>query len=158
GKIIELLREKKEEEVDKLRVKFKGNEESLQKKYNRLLEKLSKEETDTKTVTTESVLSIGATVLGAFLGRTKVGNLSSGMTGLRRANRIFKEKKDVSFVKNQIEELTKDIEKLEGELNEKIVEISEKFNIDNYEIETLSLQPRKTDISNLSVSLLWESK
>lgn len=158
GKIIELLRERKEEEVDKLRVKFKGKEESLQKKYNRLLEKLSKEETDTKTITTESVLSIGATVLGAFLGRTKVGNLSSGMTGLRRANRIFKEKKDVSFVKNQIEELTKEIDKLEGELNEKIVEISDKFNVDNYEIETISLQPRKTDISNLSVSLLWESR
>ena len=158
GKIIELLRERKEEEVNKLRVKFKGKEESLQKKYNRLLEKLSKEETDAKTLTTESVLSFGATVLGAFLGRTKVGNLSSGMTGLRRANRIFKEKKDVSFVKNQIEELTKDIEKLEGELNEKIVEISDKLNMDNYEIETLSLQPRKTDISSLSVSLLWESR
>jgi len=157
-KIIELLREKREEEVDKLRVKFKGKEESLQKKYNRLLEKLSKEETDAKTLTTESVLSFGATVLGAFLGRTKVGNLSSGMTGLRRANRIFKEKKDVSFVKNQIEELTKDIEKLEGELNEKIIEISDKFNIDNYEIETISLQPRKTDISNVYVSLLWESR
>jgi len=157
-KILELLRERKDEEVDKLRVKFKGKEEILQKKYNRLLEKLGKEETDTKTATTESVLSLGATLLGAFLGRTKVGNLSSGMTGLRRANRIFKEKKDVSLVKNQIEELTKDIEKLEGELNEKIVEISEKFNIDNYEIETLSLQPRKTDISNIYVSLLWESK
>ena len=130
----------------------------LQKKYNRLLEKLGKEETDTKTVTTESVLSLGATLLGAFLGRTKVGNLSSGMTGLRRANRIFKEKKDVNLVKNQIEELTKEIEKLEGELNEKIVEISEKFDIDNYEIETFSLQPRKSDISNLSVSLLWESR
>ena len=157
-KILELLRERKDEEVDKLRVKFKGKEEILQKKYNRLLEKLGKEETDTKTATTESVLSLGATLLGAFLGRTKVGNLSSGMTGLRRANRIFKEKKDVSLVKNQIEELTKDIEKLEGELNEKIVEISDKLNIDNYEIETLSLQPRKTDISNIYVSLLWESK
>ena len=157
-KILELLRERKDEEVDKLRVKFKGKEEILQKKYNRLLEKLGKEETDTKTATTESVLSLGATLLGAFLGRTKVGNLSSGMTGLRRANRIFKEKKDVSLVKNQIEELTKDIEKLEGELNEKIVEISDKLNIDNYEIETFSLQPRKTDISNLSVSLLWESR
>jgi phage host-nuclease inhibitor protein Gam len=68
------------------------------------------------------------------------------MTGLRRANRIFKEKKDINLVKNQIEELTKEIEKLEGELNEKIVEISEKFDIDNYEIENLSLQPRKTEL------------
>lgn len=157
-KIIELLRERKDEEVYKLRGIFKGKEETLQKKYNRLLEKLGKEETDTKTATTESVLSLGATLLGAFLGRTKVGNLSSGVTGLRRANRIFKEKKDVSLVKNQIEELTKEIDKLEGELNEKIVEISDKFNIDNYEIETISLQPRKTDISNIYVSLLWESK
>lgn len=157
-KIVELLREKKDEEVDKLREKFEKKEEKLQKKYNRLLEKLEKEETDTKTATTDSVLSLGASVLGVFLGRTKVGNLGSGVTGLRRANRIFKEKKDVRFVKNQIEELTNEIEKLEGELNEKIEEISEKLDIDNYEIETLSLQPKKTDISNVYVSLLWESR
>ena len=119
---------------------------------------MEKEETDTKTATTESVLSLGATVLGAFLGRTRVGNLSSGVIGLRRANRIFKEKKDVIFVRNQIEELIKEIKEIEGELNEKIEEISEKFDIDNYEIETLNLQPRKTDISNVYVSLLWESR
>lgn len=157
-KIIELLREKKDEEVDKLRGKFEKKEERLQKKHNRLLEKLEKEETDIKTATTDSVLSLGASVLGLFLGRTKVGNLGSGATSLRRANRIFKEKKDVSLVKNQIEELTKDIEKLEGELNEKIEETSEKFDIDNYEIETLSLQPKRTNISNIYVSLLWESR
>ena len=156
-KVIELLREKKDEEVDKLREKFEKKEETLQKKYNNLLGKLEKEETDTKTATTDSVLSLGASVLGAFLGRTKVGNLSSGVVGLRRANRIFKERKDVRLVKDKIEDLTKEIEELEGELNEKIEEISEKMNIDNYEIETFSLQPKKSDISNLSVSLLWES-
>jgi len=79
------------------------------------------------------------------------------VVGLRRANRIFKERKDVRLVKDKIEDLTKEIEELEGELNEKIEEISEKMNIDNYEIETFSLQPKKSDISNLSVSLLWES-
>ena len=97
-------------------------------------------------------------MLGAFLGGTRIGNLSSGVIGLRRANRIFKEKKDVSLVKNQIEELTKEIKEIGEEFNEKVEEISEKFDIDNYEIETLNLQPRKTDISNVYVSLLWESR
>jgi len=157
-KIIELLREKKDEEVDKLREKIEKKEGRLQKKHNRLMEKLEKEETDIKTVTTDSVLSLGASVLGVFLGRTKIGNLGSSATSLRRANRIFKEKKDVSLVKNQIEELTKEIKEIEWELSEKIEEISEKFDIDNYEIETLSLQPKKTNISNIYVSLLWESR
>jgi hypothetical protein len=157
-KIIELLREKKDEEVEKLREKFEKKEKTLQKKYSNLLGKLEKEETDTKTVTTESVLSLGAIILGAFLGRTKVGNLSSGMTGLRRANRIFKEKKDVNLVKDKIKDLTEEIEKLEEELSKKIEDISEKINIENYEIETFNLQPRKSDISNLNISLLWESK
>jgi hypothetical protein len=157
-KIIELLREKKDEEVDKLKEKIGKKEERFQKKYNRLLEKLEKEETDIKTATTDSVLSLGASVLGVFLGRTKIGNLGSGATSLRRANRIFKEKKDVSLVKNQIEELTKEIKEIEWELSEKIEDISEKFDIDNYEIETLSLQPKKTNISNIYVSLLWESR
>jgi hypothetical protein len=157
-KVIELLREKKDEEVDKLREKFEKKEKTLQKKYSNLLGKLEKEETDTKTVTTESVLSLGASLLGAFLGRTKIGNLSSGMTGLRKVNRIFKEKKDVNLVKDKIKDLTEEIEKLEEELSEKIEDISEKINIENYEIETFNLQPRKSDISNLNISLLWESK
>jgi phage host-nuclease inhibitor protein Gam len=79
------------------------------------------------------------------------------MTSLRRAGRIFKEKKDVNLVKSQIEELTREIQNLERTLNEEIEKISQKFNIDNYKIETLSLQPKRTDITNVKVDLLWEA-
>ena len=96
-------------------------------------------------------------MLGVFLGRTRVGTLNSGMTSLRRAGRIFKEKEDVNLVKSQIEELNKEIQSLEGTLNEEIEKISQKFNADNYKIETLSLQLKRTDITNLKVALLWES-
>jgi len=34
--------------------------------------------------------------------------------------------------------------------------MSEKFDIDNYNIETLSIKPKKTDIFGINVAILWE--
>lgn len=157
-KMIDYLRELKEKRIEQLKEKFEKKEALLQKKYNRLLEKLEKEEQDSKLAARDSVLSLGASVLGAFLGRTKIGNLSSGMTGLRRTSRIFSEKKDVNLAKRRIKELSGDIEALEIEFNDKVEEISEEMDVENYEMKTLSLQPRRTDIYNLSAALLWESR
>jgi hypothetical protein len=156
-KLIDLLKEEREKEVEQLREDYQKKGDTLQDKYASLSKKLEKEEIDSKTATTQSILSMGASVLGVFLGRTRIGTLDSGMTSLRRAGRIFKEKEDVNLVKSQIEELTKEIQNLEGTLNEEIEKISQKFNVDNYKIETLSLQLKRTDITNVNVALLWEA-
>ena len=81
------------------------------KDYVKLQEKLEKEEADVKAITTQSALSLGSSVLGALLGRTKVGTLNTGVTGLNRASRILKEKKDVELVKKKIETLSENVQR-----------------------------------------------
>lgn len=48
-----------------------------------------------------------------------------------------------------------DIEALEHKLEEKIDEINERYNVDNYEIESYIMKPRKTDINVEECALAW---
>lgn len=158
AQLSEVLREEKDKEVEKLTEKYTKKEEKLEKDNIKLLEKLEKEETQVKTATTQSALSLGSSVLGVLLGRTKIGTLGTSVTGLNKASRVLKEKKDVEIVKKKIEKLKEDINGLEEELKESIEEISEKFDIENYKIETISIKPKKSDIFGIKVALLWESR
>jgi uncharacterized coiled-coil protein SlyX len=155
---MDLIREEKDEAIEKLTEKYAKKEEKLEKNYAKLLEKLEKEEADVKAATTQSALSIGSSVLGALLGRTKIGTLSASVTGLNKASRILKQKKDVDLVKKKIEKLTEDMKELEGELKQNIEDMSENFDIENYNIESISIKPKKSDIFGIKVALLWESR
>ncbi len=158
SRIMDLIREEKDKAVEKLTEKYTKKEEKLEKDYAKLLEKLEKEEAEVKAATTQSALSIGSSVLGALLGRTKVGTLSSSVTGLSKASRVLKQKKDVDLVKKKIEKLTVDINKLEEDLKQNIEDMSVEFDIDKYTIETISIKPKKSDIYGIKVALLWDSK
>ena len=158
SRVLDFIREDKDKAVEKLTEKYAMKEEKLEKEFIKLQEKLEKEEADVKAITTQSALTLGSSVLGALLGRTKVGTLNTGVTGLSRASRILKEKQDVERVKKKIDTLTENIQKLEDELKQSIEEMSGKFDIDNYTIETISVKPKKSDIFGINVSLLWEAE
>lgn len=158
SRILDLIREEKDKAVEKLTEQYAKKEEKLEKDYVKLQEKLEKEEADVKAITTQSALSLGSSVLGALLGRTKVGTLNTGVTGLNRASRILKEKKDVELVKKKIETLSENVQKLEEELKQNIEKMSAQFNIDNYTIDNISIKPKKSDISGINIALLWETE
>lgn len=158
SRLSDLIREDKDKAIEKLKVQYAKKEDKLEKDFVKLQEKLTKEEADVKAITTQSALSIGSSVLGALLGRTKVGTLNSSVTGLNRASRILKEKKDVELVQKKIELLNSNIQNIENELKEDIEKISLKYNVDNYSIETTSIKPKKSDIFAVSAAILWESE
>jgi len=158
SRVSDLIRAEKDKMVEKLTEQYAKKEEKLEKDFIRLQEKLEKEEADVKAITTQSALSLGSSVLGALLGRTKVGTLNTGVTGLGRASRILKEKKDVELVKKKIDALTENIQKLEDELKQSVENMSGKFDIDNYIIETISIKPNKSDIFGINIALLWETE
>jgi len=158
SRVMDLIREEKDKAIEKLTEKYAKKEEKLEKDYTKLLEKLEKEEADVKAATTQSALSIGSSVLGALLGRTKVGTLSASVTGLNKASRVLKQKKDVELVKKKIEKLNEDIKSLEEELEKNIEDMSGKFDIENYTIETISIKPKKSDIFGIKIAFLWESR
>jgi len=157
-RIADHMREKKEDAAEKLLAKFKVKRERLEKKLNTALVKIEKEKGDVTAKTTDTLLSIGTAVLGAFFGRKALSSstITKTASGIRKAGQVAKEKGDVQ----RAQEAVADIENMIQVLNEEQVEMLEKL-VDQYdpaqvEIETFAIKPRRSDIFDLQLCVLWE--
>ena len=152
------LNEKIDEEIEKLQIKFEKTENSLEKKLDKLLVKLEKEKNQASAKTTNTLISIGTSILGAFFGKsvlskTNIGKVASSARG---ASSILKERSDIKFVEEDIEDLSEEMEELKEKLEVQIEEINEDYAISNYEIEEFNLNLRRKDIYNTKIEILWE--
>jgi DNA-binding ferritin-like protein len=144
----DLLNEKKEQEIDKLQERYAKKEQTIFERLQRAQARVEKEEADS----TSSMIEAGIAVLGALFGRassTKIGRAVS------KGSRILKERGDMSRAQERVAQLEEALEALEYELEEKIDEINEKYSIDNCEIETFKIKPRKTDIDVELMGIVW---
>ncbi len=154
----DLLREKKDEAVEKLRTKYDTKQQRLEKQLQNALFKLEKEQLDVKSRTTDTILSFGVAVVGALFGRKSLsaGNVSRAATGMRNVGRVAKEKGDVKRAEEQAEGLRSELVQLTEEIEQQLAELSSSYSVDNFEIETFSIKPRRSDIYDIRMCLLWE--
>jgi hypothetical protein len=152
------LKELREEKIEKLQKKFDTKYKSYESKFTKLQIKLEKEEEDVSSKITDTVISVGMTFLGAFFGKKKLSasTLRKGAASLKKGKAVFKERGDVKNTQLLIDELQSTVEELEEALKLDIEEITESLNVDNYEISTLSIKPRRADITIEDFALLWE--
>lgn len=152
------LKEKKEEEIEKLQEKLKIRQDRLENKLDSALAKVEKEEADVSAKKTDTILSFGAAVVGAFFGRKALSatTITRAASSIRKMGRVSKEKQDVKRAMELVEALQEDLENLAVEIEEKVNIIAEKYEIDSLEIEEFSIKPRRSDIFNVRLALLWE--
>ncbi len=152
------LRGQKEEAVEKLRAKYQIQQERLEQKLDNALDRLEKEKGDVKAKTTDSLISFGVAVVGAFFGRKafSAANIGKAATGMRSVGRVAKEKSDVKRAEQDVEEIQNDLQELAVEIEEQVTKMSDSFTAENYEIETFTIKPRRSDIFDVRMVLLWE--
>jgi len=152
------LREDKEETVEKLVDKFQVKRERLEKQLDSAYAKLEKEKGDVSTKTTDTILSFGTAVLGAFLGRKKMSTSTMTRTasGIRKAGRIGKEKDDVKRAEEVAGQLDQELQELETEQNQALEKLTDDYDPTRVKTETFAIKPRRSDIFDVRVSLLWE--
>ena len=154
------LREKKEEAIEKLTEKFEKKRESFEKKHARALEKLAKEEEDVSQNKSNALLSFGMTILDALSGRKSIKRSTTSRAGstIRSMGKMYREKDDVARAEEKIAQIEEELYELEQELEETIDEIDSKYSLENFEIEKFYIKPRRSDIFDLELALLWESR
>lgn len=151
------LREQKEAAIEKLKEKFGQKQDRIEKQIETALDRVEKEKADVKSKTTDTILSFGSAILGAFLGRkaVSVGSLSKAATGIKNVGRVGKEKQEVKRAEEKVATLQDELAELSTELEEQVLELGELYTAEKYEVETFSIKPRRSDIFDLKVSLLW---
>ncbi len=144
------LDERKEEKLEKLKEQYEKKEKRLLEQLSRAKERVEKEKGDQMS----SLLNVGASILGALFGRTTATKIG---TTISRSSRAYKERGDVSRAEEKVAEIEEKIYDLEAELEEKIEALSEAYSMDNYEIESFSLKPKKRDITVEKIGIVWRA-
>jgi len=154
-KMIDVIRDKKTVTVEKLRKKYSTKGDRLQSKYGKLKIKLHKEQSDVSAMQTDSAMNLGMAVLGSFLGSATKRKTNRAISS---ASKVSKERSDVQRVNKEIMQVQRDMQELKNDLRRDINKIEQQFAFENYKIDTFYIKPRKADIYDVKVALLWEAE
>ena len=152
------LKNLRDEKIEKLENKFQTKIKRVEDKLERLQRKLQKEEDDVSSKTTDTLIDIGLTVMGALFGRKKLSSTTArrGASAFKKGKSVLKEKGDVESVQQMIQNTNEALENLYAQLEREIEAIEDKLNIDNHEIISFYITPRRSDITIKDIALLWQ--
>jgi hypothetical protein len=151
------MRERRDAEVEKLRVKFAPRLAMLQERVRKAQERVDREKAQVGQQSMQAAISLGATVLGAFLGRKLVStsNIGRATTTMRGASRISKEKEDVTRAAEGVEVLQQQLAELQSTFDQETARIQGETDAAQAPVDQVQLAPRKGDITVNTVALLW---
>lgn len=156
-RIRQLAREERDRQTEELREKYAVKIKRLDDKIRRAQDKLEKEQAQARESKVNAALSLGSTLLGAFLGRKGMSRttVNRTATSMRRAGRIRKESLDVDQAGEYLRELEMDMQELERQLTEEIDALRLKLDPDQGELETVHIRPKKINTVVRQVSPGW---
>jgi len=157
GRVRDARRAARDAAVEKLRQKAAGQLEALERKLASAEGRVSKEESQLASARTSTAISVGATVLGALLGRKarSVSNVGRASGALRSAGRAREQAEDVRLAKERSEGLRQEIQSLEEATRVELEALRASFDEGEPVIETLVIAPRKQDLSTEPFVLVW---
>lgn len=153
----ESLRDARDDEIDRLRDRFAARLARLDERIRKAEERVEREESQYSQQKMQTAISVGATVLDAFLGRKKMSRRSMGRatTAMRGAGRASREKDDIRRAEEAVAALRAERAGMEEEFASAIETTRDRFDVDAVEVETLSIAPRKSDITVQRLALAW---
>ena len=153
----QLASEKRDLEMERLRKKYSEKLESLQSRIRRAEQKVEKEESQYKHRRSDTILSVGSSILGALLGRKAISATNSrrASSSMRSFGRASKERDDVVRAKESLADIKADYEAMEDEFELEIKNLKSRMAIDEWELEALSVPARKGELEVEQLSLIW---
>jgi hypothetical protein len=152
-------REERDEQSEKLRLKYAPKLQVLQDRLLRAQQKLEQEKQQATSQTLDSVLSIGTSLLGAFLGGgRRSSSLNKVGSAARSMNRIGKERGDVGRAEDSVESVQARIAELESQFQDELALLTTRTDPATETFETLAVKPKKTNIQVQLVGLGWVAR
>jgi hypothetical protein len=156
-RLAQLMREKRDLEVEKLRKKYDKRFTTLKDRLMRAEQAIAREDEQAKASKMQTAISFGTAILGAFLGRKAVSAASAQRVGtaMRSASRVQKEKMDVARAQERAEAVRLQLSELDERLQEDIDAIEFSMDAEAEKLEEISVKPKSTDITLEIFGLAW---
>ena len=145
------LRELRDLETEKLRERYESKMRSLESKIRTAEDRVQREQAQFEQARWSSILTVGSSILGAFLGgrRTRV------TTAARGVGRASQQHSDIARAEESLRLLQDDMAGLENELREEIDQLTDQYNPENVELESTEIPPRKSDLKAKPPMIVW---
>jgi len=157
AKLVQKAHEERDLKIEKLRKSYGPKLVRLQDQIRRAQYRLQREQSQYGHQKMQTAVSVGATVLGALLGRKlgSAGNIGRATTSMRGVGRAAREKQDIALVQNEIKVLQERLLEMEAEFKAELSSLQQDFRPDELDVQEVFIKPRKSDISVSRIALVW---
>ena len=158
GRLRQGAREARDAALDKLRQKYAARQAALQERLRRAQQAVAREKQETAQAGIQTAISVGATVLGALFGRKAVSSTTIGRatTAARTAGRTMKQAGDVGRANETVEAVQQQIQDLDAQLQDELAAAQAATDPATEKLETITLRPKKADVTVRRVALVWK--
>jgi hypothetical protein len=153
----EATREGRDEATEKLRKKYAPKIAALQDRIRRAEQAVARESEQSSQAQLQTAISVGATLIGAFLGRKAISTTTLGRatTAARGAGRAMKERQDIGRAKENMEALQQQLADLEAEFQAEAEKLGRTADPTADTLERIAVRPQKQNIAVTLVALAW---
>ena len=150
-------REKRDENVEKLRRTYAPKIAALEERIRRAEQAAEREREQASQQKMQTAVSIGATLLGAFLGRKAVSTSTMGRaaTAARAGSRAWKEAQDVTRAVETVEALKQQLSDLEAQFAAETKALELAMGPATEAFDTVTVKLKKSNITVRLVALCW---
>jgi hypothetical protein len=150
-------REQRDKGAEALRQKYASKMATLQDRIRRAELTKEKQEAESRSSQVQAAISVGASILGAFLGRKTISatNIGRATTAIRSAGRVMKESKDVGIAEENVAALQQQLADLEAQFTSESDALAAATDPLNEKLDMTSIKPTKANIAVKLVALAW---
>ncbi|HWJ46935.1 MAG TPA: DUF87 domain-containing protein [Candidatus Udaeobacter sp.] len=150
-------RETRDGSVEKLRKTYAPKMATLQEKIRRAEQMAEREREQASQQKLQAALSVGTTLLGAFLGRKVIsaGSLGRASTAARAGSRTWKEMQDVARAGETVEALKQQLADMEAEFTAEVQALESAASPATEVLDRVSVKLKKTNIAVRLIALCW---
>jgi len=150
-------RERRDSAVEELRRKYAPKLQAFDERERRAQERAAREKSQLTQQKFQTAISIGASILGAFMGRKtlSVTNMNRAATAVRSATRIGHESSDVDRADDSLDVIRQQHADLQRQFEADTAALERSLDVSTLNFRTVQVTPRKSDIAVGEVALVW---
>jgi hypothetical protein len=150
-------REQRDAAVADLKRKYAPKLAAVEDQLRRAAERVERERSQLSQQRMQSMFSIGASVLGAFLGRRTLSaaNVNRAASAARAATRIGRESGEVERAGESLEVVQQRQRDLQQQFDADAAALEGRFDATTVVLRKVQVSPRKSDIAVGEVALVW---
>jgi hypothetical protein len=150
-------RERRDRAVEELRRKYAAKLQAFEDRERRAQERAAREQSQLTQQKFQAAISIGASILGAFMGRKTLSatNVNRAATAVRSATRVGRESGDVDRAGDHLDVIRQQHADLQRQFEADTAALERSLDVSTISLRPVQVTPRNSDIAVGELAIVW---